>query len=139
MVERFGELRVFRGVFFGVASNFGGRLGVVVVEEQRLAVGRGSEDSRIGSKNFAIEFVKLEVAGDVGAKRANGVRKSGSVEAGIKFLGDGSAADHFTPLENERFETTLRKIARGDERVVAATDKSYALSDGHDYFLLPEA
>ena len=42
------------------------------------------------------------------------------------------AADHFTPLENERFETTLRKIARGDERVVAATDKSYALSDGHD-------
>jgi hypothetical protein len=115
-----------------VASNFGGSLAVVAIEEKRFTVGRGSKDAGIGAENFAIEFMELEVAGDVGAKRANGVRKSGSVEAGMKFFGDGAAPGHFTTFENERLEPAFCEIERGDESVVAAADKSYALSDGHD-------
>jgi hypothetical protein len=76
--------------------------------------------------------VKLQIAGNVGAKRANGVRKCGSAEAGMKFLGDGAATNHFAAFENERLETALGEIERGDESVVAAADESYALSDGHD-------
>src|SRR5580700_3666317 len=137
MIERFGELRVLPGVFFGEAGNFGGSSGVVVIEEKRLAIGRGSEHTRIGAENFAIEFVEVEIAGNVRAKRAYGVRKCGSVEAGMEFFRDGAAANHFAAFENKRLESALCEIKRGDESVVAAADESYALSDGHDQFLLP--
>jgi hypothetical protein len=55
----------------------------------------------------------------------------------MKFLGNGPAANHFSPLENERFKAAFCKIERGDECVVAAADECYALSDGHVQFLLP--
>jgi hypothetical protein len=76
--------------------------------------------------------MELEIASNVGTNRANGVRKSGGAEAGMKFLGDGAAADHFTAFKNERLETAFCEIERGDEGIVAAADESYALSDGHD-------
>jgi hypothetical protein len=76
--------------------------------------------------------VKLEVAGDIGAKRADSVRKRGSVETVMKFLGDGAAADRLAAFQNERLEAALCKIERGDKSVVAAADESYALSDGHN-------
>ena len=137
MIERLCELRVPGGVFFGVAGNFGGSFGVVVIEEKRFTIGRGSEDAGIGSKNLAIAFMKLEVPGNVRAKRADGVGKSGSSETVVKFLGDGASADHFASFKYERLESALCEIERGDESVVPAADKSYALSDGHDQFLLP--
>jgi len=105
---------------------------VIVIEEKRIAIGRGSKDARIGAKNLAIEFVELEVAGDLGAKRADRVRKRGRVETGMKFFGDGAAANHFAALQNQRLKAALREVKRGDESVVAAADESYALSDGHD-------
>jgi len=37
------------------------------------------------------------------------VRERGGPEAGIKFLGDGAAADHFSAFENERLEATLAR------------------------------
>jgi hypothetical protein len=49
----------------------------------------------------------------------------------MKFLGDRAAANHFSAFENERFETSLCEIERGNQCVVAAADESYALSDGH--------
>jgi hypothetical protein len=60
------------------------------------------------------------------------VGKSGSAETVVKFLGDGAAADHFTAFEHEWLESALCEIEGGYEGVVAAADKSYALSDGHD-------
>jgi hypothetical protein len=132
MIERFGELRVLRGVFFGVPSNFGGGFGVVVIEEKRPAIGRGSKDARIGTENFAIEFVELEITSDIGAERADGMRECRSAKARMKFFGDGAAADHFAAFENQRFESALCEIERGDESVVAAADESYTLTDGHD-------
>src|SRR5580658_227358 len=132
MIERFGKLCVFRCVFFRVSGNFGGSLGVVVIEEKRLAVGRGSKDPRIRAQNFAIEFMKLQVTCNVGAKRSDRVRKSRSVKPWMKFLGDGAAADHFAALQNERPETALCEIKRSDQSGVATADESYALADGHD-------
>jgi hypothetical protein len=105
---------------------------VVVIEEQRFTLRRGSEDAGIGAKNLAIEFMKLEVTGNVRAKRADGVGKSGSAETVVKFLGDGAAADHFASFEYEGLESALCEIERGYKGVVAAADNSDALSDGHD-------
>jgi len=132
MIERLGKLHIFRGVFFGEAGDFGGGFSVIVVEEKRFAVGCGSEDTRVRTKNFAIEFVEFEITGNVSTKRTDGVRKSGRVKAGMKFLGDGAAADHFPAFENNRLEPAFCEIERCDEGVVAAADESYALSDGHD-------
>src|SRR5713226_963839 len=61
----------------------------------------------------------------------NGPRVCAGVEAGIKFLGDGAAADHFSPFENERLEAALGEIKSGDESVVSAADENNALSEGH--------
>src|SRR4029077_11936368 len=106
-------LRVSRSVLFGVTGDFGGSLGVVVIKEKRLAIGHGSEDARIGTQNFAIEFMELKIASNVGTNRANGVRKSGGAETGMKFLGDGAATAHFTAFKNERLETAFCEIERG--------------------------
>jgi hypothetical protein len=76
--------------------------------------------------------VKLEIAGNVGTKRANGVRKSGSAETGVKFFCDGAAADNLTTFENQWLKTALGEIERSDQSIVAAADEGYALSDGHD-------
>ena len=45
---------------------------------------------------------------------------------------NGPAADHFPAFENERLETALCEVERGDESIVAPADDSYTLSDGHD-------
>src|SRR5580704_2607518 len=115
MIERFGELCVLCGVFFGETGNFGGSSGVVIIEEKRLAIGRGSEDARIGAENFAIEFVEVEIPGNVRSKRAYGVRKCGSVEAGMEFFRDSAAANHLAAFENKRLEAAFGEIERGDE------------------------
>jgi hypothetical protein len=43
---------------------------------------------------------ELHVADDVGAERAGGVRERGAAEAGVKFFGDGGAADLGAALED---------------------------------------
>src|ERR1700730_13884812 len=49
----------------------------------------------------------------------------------MKLLGDGPATDHFAAFEDQRLEATLGEIKGGDESVVPAANKNYALSDGH--------
>lgn len=49
----------------------------------------------------------------------------------MKFLSDGAASYNFAALEYQRFESTSGQIKRGNERVVAAADENYTLSDGH--------
>ena len=52
----------------------------------------------------------------------------------MKFFGDGAATDDFAALKHEGLESALGKIKRGDECIVAAADKNYALSDRHVQF-----
>src|SRR5215472_15399843 len=108
--------------------------GVIVVEEQRLAVRRGREDARIGIVEVKLEFLELHVTSNVGAQRPNAVRERGGAEAWMKFLGDRSAPDHFAAFENERLEAALGKVEGSDESVVTRADDNYALSDGHGQF-----
>src|SRR4029077_13855191 len=114
--------------------NAAGGFGVIVVEEQRCTVRCRSENAGIGVKNLAIEFFDLHVASDVGAKRAEGVRESGRVEAGMEFFGNGTAAGEFAAFENQRLEPAPGQIECSDECVVPAADENYALTDGHDQF-----
>jgi len=58
--------------------------------------------------------------------------KRGGLEARMKFLGDGTAADHFAAFEDEGLEATFGEIKSGDESVVTATDEDYALSERHN-------
>ncbi len=129
--ERRSELRVFGGVFGRQARDAAGGLGVIVVEQQRLAIQAGREDARIGAKNFAIEFFDLQVARNVGPQRTEGVGQRRGAEAGVKFFRDGAAADYFAAFENEGLESAFGEIKRGDEGIVTAADENYALSDGH--------
>ena len=41
-----------------------------------------------------------------------------SLKPGMKFFGDGRAADHVAAFEHERLVTLFREVERGDERVV---------------------
>ncbi len=132
--EGFGEFGVVGGVFRGEARDAAGGFGVIVVEEERAAVGRRSEDARIGIEDLQILLVEAHVARDVGAKRADGVRERRGAIARVKFFGDGAAADNFAAFENDGFESALGEIESGDECVVSAADDDYALSDGHVQF-----
>src|SRR5260370_27875381 len=98
---------------------------------ERLAVRRWSKDARVGRENFTVEVFELEVARNIGAERAERVRESGSTEAGMKFLGDGAAADHFAAFEDDRLEAALAEIESGDQSVDTAADDNDALSEGH--------
>ncbi len=82
-------------------------------------------------EDFAFEFFDAQIAGNVGPQRAERVSERRGTEAGMKFLSDGPATDHFTAFEDQRLEAALRKIKSGDERIVPAADENYALSDGH--------
>src|SRR5260370_1037473 len=108
--EGVGKFGVLAGVFGGEPRDAAGGFGGIVVEEEGLAVGRGGEEARIGMEHVALELLELHVHGDIGAERADGVREGGSAKAGVKFLGDGAAAD-----------------------------EHYALSDGHGQIFSTEA
>ena len=132
--DGFGKFRVVGGVFCGEAGDAAGGLGVIVVKKERAAVGRRGEDARIGIEDLPILLVEAHVARDVGAERADGVRKCRGAIAGVKFFGDGAAADNFASFENDGFEAALGEIKSGDECVVTTADDDYALSDGHVQF-----
>ena len=100
MLDGFREFRILCGVFGGETSDAAGGFGVIVVEEERFAVVRGSKEARIGMGHVALKFFELHVRGDIGTKRADGVGERGSAKTGVKFLGDGTAADEFAALED---------------------------------------
>ena len=65
---------------------------------------------------------KLQVTDDVWTNRARGVRQRGATEAGMKFVGDGGAADLRSTLDYEGLEPSFSQGERGDQPVVAAAD-----------------
>ena len=109
-VQRGGELRVFCGVFRGEARDAAGGLGVIVIKKQRVAGSeRGREDARVGAQNFAIEFFDGQVASHVFAQRAERVRQRRGAKAGMKFFGDGAAADNFAAFEHQGLNPPLAR------------------------------
>ena len=94
----------------------------VLIERKRATVGRERGDASLRRDQPQAVFFQLHVADDVWANRAGGVRQRGAAEAGMKFIGDGGAADLGAALEDERFESGFGEIERGDQPVVAAAD-----------------
>src|SRR5262249_32048550 len=129
--ERFSEFSVAGGVFCRKPGDASCGFGVIVIEKKRAAAGRERKESRIRMQHMAVEFFELHVCGNIGAERADGVRESGSAEAGRKFLGDCAAADNFAALKHHWAEAALGQVESGDERIVTAADEDYALADGH--------
>jgi len=131
MVESVREFKVFGGILGGNTGDAPSGFGVLVPEKKRLAIGRGGEDTRTWIEYFALEFFNLHVARNLCTERAKGMGKRGGFEAGMKFLSDGAATNHFTAFEDERLEAALGEIKSGDESIVAAADENYALSERH--------
>jgi|SRR6266404_1892342 len=122
MLEGFRQFRIFCGVFGGETCDATGGFGVIVIEEERFAIGRGSKDARVGMQHVTLISLELHICGDVSAQRTDGVRESGCAKAGMEFFGNGAAADELAALENEGLETAFGEIEGGDERVVTTTD-----------------
>src|SRR5260370_39870081 len=74
MLERLGELSIFRGVFGGEARDAARGFGVVVVEEEGFAVRRGSEEARIGVQEVALEFFELHDRSTIGTAAPDRLR-----------------------------------------------------------------
>src|SRR5579863_4514460 len=95
LFEGGGKLRVLLSIFRGEMRDAAGGLGVIVVKEERAAVGGGREDARVRPEDFAAKSFELHVARDVSAERAESMRERGSVKTWMKFFGDGAATDKF--------------------------------------------
>ena len=59
----------------------------------------------------------------------------GAFETGMKFFGDGGAADYGAALEDERLVAFFREIESGDESVVAAAENDDVALRGHAQLL----
>ena len=57
-----------------------------------------------------------------------------ALEAGMKFFRHSAAAHDFAAFQDKRFESTLRQIKCGDQRVMTTTNEHNFLSDGHGQF-----
>src|SRR5260370_28838572 len=132
MVESVRKFKILGGIFGGNIGDAASGLGVLVPKEKCLSVGRRREDARAGIENFATKFFDLHVARDLCAKRAECMGKRGGLEAGMKFLGDGAAADHFAAFEDEGLEAALGEIKSSDKSVGTAPDKTHTLTTSHD-------
>src|SRR6267154_3880681 len=131
MVESVRKFKILGGIFGGNIGEASSGFGVLVPKEKRLSVGRRREHARAGIENFATKFFDLHVARDLCAKRAECMGKRGGLEARMKFLGDGAAADHFPAFEDEGLEAALGEIKSSDKGVVTAADENHALSKRH--------
>src|SRR5256884_8975700 len=76
LFERPSELYIFRRVFGREVTDGSGGLGDIVVEKERLPIGRWREDARVGRENLTIEFIELQIAGNVSAEWTECMRQS---------------------------------------------------------------
>ena len=116
---------------------FGGALGIGVKSE-RAAVGIGREDADGRFKFLQAVAGELHVFNDFGQGRTAGMGDGGTFETGMKFLGDGGAADDVAAFEDERLVAFFREVESGDERVVAAAENDDVALCGHAS-VLPES
>ena len=64
------------------------------------------------------------------------MRYRGALESGMKFFGDGGAADDIAAFEDERLVSLFREIKGGDERVVTAAE-NYDIALGGYFQFFP--
>jgi len=107
--QRLLELGIFRGIFLREGGD--GRRGFVfvLVERKRASVGRERGDTGLGCDVPQAMFFKLHVADNVWTNRTSGVRQRGTAEAGMKFIGDGGAADLRPALEARGLNPALAR------------------------------
>ena len=125
--ETFGEIGVAGGVLGGEFLDVGDGALRVGVKRERAAIGIGRENAHRRFQFLQTVARELHVFQDGRERRASGMRDGGTAETGMKFFGDGAAADDLAAFENERLQAFLREIEGGDERVVpAANDQDFA-------------
>jgi len=134
--QRLLELGIFRGIFLREGGD--GRRGFVfvLVERKRASVGRERGDTGLGCDVPQAMFFKLHVADNVWTNRTSGVRQRGTAEAGMKFIGDGGAADLRPALEGERLESGFGEVEGGYQPVVAAADDEDVAGCAHRVYSL---
>src|SRR5579885_3053981 len=76
-------------------------------------------------------FFQPHIANDVGPKRARRMRQNRAAEPGMKLFCDGGSADLRPAFKNQRLETCLGKVERGDKAVVASANNHHIASHGH--------
>src|SRR4029077_14152805 len=131
--ERIVKLDVTRGVLLRELIDFFRRCGGVGEKRERLAIGRRREKANRRFKALETELGELHVFEDRSKRRAAGMRERGATETGMKFFGDGRAANDRAAFENERPKTFLGEIKRGDEGVVSRAENHDIALNGH-YF-----
>ena len=108
------------------------------MQDERAAIGRGREQANGRLKFFQPVTRELHVFHDGGERRTASMCDGGAFETGMKFFGDGGAADYGAALEDERLVAFFREIERSDESVVAAAENDDVALRGHAQ-LLPES
>ncbi len=93
----------------------------IVVERQRAAVERRSEDVGVRPQELDPATLQPHVPSDIGPEQ-DMVRERWRAEARMHFARDRPAADRLTALEHERLQTRFRQVERGGQTVVPRSD-----------------
>jgi hypothetical protein len=108
------------GVARGVPPDLLQVLGVVVAEQEVVAVARRVERRRHHQRQEAVPH-QVELVDDLGAQQAQRVGERREREARRHLLGDGGAADEVVLLQDQRPQAGLPEVGGVGEAVVAAT------------------
>jgi hypothetical protein len=130
-----GEFEIFCAVFLGEVINLAGGGRGIGVQHEGAAIEGGREHAHGRFEFFQAVARELHVLDNGGEQRAAGVRYGGTFEAGMKFLGDGGAADDRPAFEDEGLVAFLREIEGGDESVVSAAENDDVALRGHAQLL----
>ena len=120
--ERFFELGIFGRIFLREGGDCLRGFVFVLIQRKRAAIGRERGDASLWRDEPQAVFFQLHVADDIRTNRTGGVSERGAAEAGMKFIGDGCAADLGAAFEDERLESRFGEVERGDQAIVAAAD-----------------
>ena len=104
-------------------GSYGGqRAGGVRSRGERAPVRQRQEVLQGPLEHFQSVFDQAQVLYDLGIQQADGVARGGVAKAGVEFLGDGSAAEDRTALEDAHGEARPGEITGAGEAVMAPAD-----------------
>ena len=127
--HRLAEFVVGLGVELGVARNLAPRHAVIVDAPQVVAVGHGREGA-VERQDFKAVPGQIEFANDLRPQQRHHVGAHGKLEAGENLLGDGRAAQHVPPLQNQDFLPRSCQIGCVDQAIVAAANHDGVIFSG---------
>ncbi len=91
--QRFFELGILGRIFLREGGDRLRGFVFVLIERKGATIGRERGDAGLRRDEPQAVFFQLHVADDVWTNGAGGVSERRATEAGMKFIGDGSAAD----------------------------------------------